>query len=193
MTLIILLPIIYIYSYRNMEDPQSSKLNQITQGVDECNSIASDIGRRMGILKQQKDKFENDLKILRESHSELDRKSKESNDKIIALEGELKQARDSHGSATEEQQKIIKDLEKKLNDELENGKKLKEETTESKNKLDQMNSQNDILINKINDLKQNLSGINADLPSAQALEGGKRNRQHGGNKQMNVTHYKIKY
>ena len=164
-------------------------LQTITKGVDECSTIATNIGTRMDRLLIQKLDIEKKYDKLQIAHSDLEKRAKESVDKIKELDDRLEEALESHGSDNEARKLEIAKLTAELKDEQTKNKELEVKADSAKQNLSEIGNYSDSLKNKIDTLKKELTTIQGNL----SQEGGMRHKQHGGNKQMNVTHYRINY
>jgi predicted nucleic acid-binding Zn-ribbon protein len=172
-----------------MAEPKKHKLEEINDEVDNCMGIATDISKRMSKLLLEYNEVKNKYNTIDDNLKKLNTDKKKSDDTIKELEYKLDEATKGHTSDSKENKKTIDDLQEQLGTEKKNNKNLKDEADSAKQNLLEIEQYSDSLKDKIDTLKKELTTIQGNL----SQEGGMRHKQHGGNKQMNVTHYRINY
>ena len=172
-----------------MAEPKKSKLEEINAEVDNCMKIAKDIRTRMDRLLLEYNEVKNKYNTIDDNLKKLNTDKKKSDDTINDLQTKLDEATKGYTSDSADKQSKINDLLKKLKDEQEKNKKLEAEAVSAKQNLSEIENYSTELKSKIDTLKNSLTEIHSNL----LQKGGMRHKQHGGNKQMNVTHYRINY
>jgi len=172
-----------------MAEPKKSKLEEINDEVDNCMEIAKDIRTRMDRLLLEYNEVKNKYNTIDDNLKKLNTDKKKSDDTINDLQTKLDEATKGYTSDSADKQSKINDLQRQLEDEKKKNETLEAEAVSAKQNLSEIENYSTELKSKIDTLKKELTGIQRKLPQ----KGGMRRKQHGGNKQMNVTHYRINY